>query len=197
MERSQLDKNKKPFVVGFDLDGVIIDHTKNKLKLAKAEGWTLNVKQTPGDIFKTVIPQATLVSIQQKLYDLPAVALAAPLMPGALRVLDKIKKTKVPYCLISRRKIPEWATLLLKTHGLWPKYFHKQNTFFVKEPEDKNKQALKLGVTHYIDDDVSVLEKLVDVRNKILFDKHGAFKSTPWFTRVVSWQSLGKILKLF
>ncbi len=197
MIHPQLDKTKKPFVIGLDLDGVIIDHTRNKIKLAKAEGWTLHAKQTPGDILKAIIPHAILTGMQQKLYDLPAVALTASLMPGVPRVLDQIKKKRVPYYLISRRKIPEWATLLLKIYGLWPKYFDEYNTFFVNEPEDKNKQAVKLGVTHYVDDDISVLEKLTDVKNKILFDPHRAFRNTDWFVRAASWQSLGKILKLF
>ena len=42
--------------IGFDFDGVIIDHTKNKIKKAKELGYTIRAEEIPSEKLKKLIP---------------------------------------------------------------------------------------------------------------------------------------------
>ena len=70
--------------VGLDLDGVIIDHTKNRLVLARRFGYRLKAKETASDVFKCLLPAQIKRKIQKYLYDDPVFGLGAPLRRGAL-----------------------------------------------------------------------------------------------------------------
>ncbi len=176
------------------MDGVIIDHAQRKVELAKNFGFKIAIKETPSEIIKNLIkPLAIYHKFQRVLYDAPETALSSPLMPGVKSVLAKIKKSNIPYYLISRRKKEETAITILIKHGLWPKYFNQQNTFFVLEPEDKEIKAKALGITHYIDDEQKVLDVLHSVPNKILFDSLRIFKNSG-YARVKSWKEVARLL---
>ncbi|MBI2062959.1 MAG: hypothetical protein HYT61_01810 [Candidatus Yanofskybacteria bacterium] len=179
-------KNK---IIGFDLDGVILDHTATKIKLAKSFGWELRPEQTHSEIIKNIIPKEALDQLKSALYDDPKISLKSPAAKGARSVLSKIK-SKYPYFLISRRKKPKIAIKILKFKKLWPEFFNKGNTFFVSEPKDKNKIGKQLGITHYIDDEPNVLKKLTDIKNRILFDPHNSSPHTANFIKVKSWKEL-------
>lgn len=181
---------KRKLVIGFDLDDVIIDHTKTKLYLAEKLGWELKPEQTPSEVIKKIIPPEPLRKIKKSLYDDPKVAFLSSLMPDVKTTLVKIKELKLPYFLISRRQRPTIAIALLELRGLWPKFFNMRNSFFVKEDKDKNAKAVELGITHYIDNKLEVLEKLADVKNKFLFDKFNISQDTDSYTRIKSWSEL-------
>jgi len=190
MKKPQVD-NK---IIGFDMDGVILDHADRKISLAKDFGFKIKKYQTPSEIIKNLItPLATYREFQRILYDAPETALHSPLMPGVKSVLVKIKSSNIPYYLISRRKKESTAIALLTKHGLWPKYFNKKNTFFVLEPEDKEIKAKALGITHYFDDEQKVLGVLHSVPNKILFDSLGVFKNSG-YARVKSWKEIARLI---
>lgn len=188
------DKNN--IIIGFDLDGVIVDHTKLKMRLAVERGIVLAPEQTPSDIMKGLLPAPISAEIQQDLYHNPEISRQIPLMRGAKTVLQKLKKRKLPFFLISRRKDANLAIGLLRIHGLWPEYFNENNAFFVAKAEDKNLEAAKLRITHYIDDQLSVLNKLICVENKVLFDKFNVFSDTQFCRRVQSWRDLGNVFDL-
>lgn len=190
--KSNVDKNK---VIGFDMDGVILDHTKTKLLVAKKFNLNIKKEQTPSDIIRDCMPHTTYLKFQVALNDNPKFKYLSPTMPGVKAMLAQIVRSKLPYFLISRRKKPVSAIKILKYNGLWPKYFNKQNTFFVLTPEDKNTKAVELGVTHYFDDETRVLDKLVDVKNKFLFDHIGVFKNSG-YARVKSWKELSKLIEI-
>lgn len=178
-------------IIGLDLDGVIADHTMQKINLAKQLGVRLRPEETPSDIIKSVMPLEFVRKLQFMLYEDPDTALCSPLMDGAHEALSKIAQNNIPYFLISRRRRPELAIKLLEMHGLWPLYFKENNSFFVREPEDKNIKARELGVTHYVDDEIKVLEKLADVRYKFLFDSLRIPRAeNSVFTKVSSWSDL-------
>jgi len=186
--------NKK--IIGFDMDGVIIDHMPNKVKLAAEFGFNITKEQTPSEILRTLMPTSQYKELQGILYDHLEVGLSAPLMPGVKEVLVKIKDKKIPYFLISRRKNREnqnMAVKLLTKHGLWPKYFNEKNTYFVREIKDKEIKAKALGITHYIDDERKVLTALVSVKNRFLFDRLGAFPNSE-YTRLTSWKEISRLL---
>lgn len=173
--------------IGFDMDGVIIDHTLNKMRLAEKLGYSIVEEQTPSEIMRNILPKEARNRLQEILYHDPEIAFKSSLMRGAKPALREISKRRIPFALISRRKNPELAIRLLEKHGLWPEFFHKGNTFFVDEPEDKNAKAIELGVTHYLDDECRVLEKLTDVPNRFLFDKHRILPDAPYYKKVHSW----------
>lgn len=172
------------------MDGVIIDHAPVKIKLAKKFGFNLKPEETHPDIIKNIFDKPSYLEFQETLYYNPKIFKKTPLMAGANVGLNIIKKNKIPFVLISRRKNQKISIEILKFYKLWPKYFNNKNTFFVLNPEDKNVKAREVGVTHYVDDQIGILEKLVDVENRFLFDNLGVFKDNSSYIRVKSWKEL-------
>lgn len=186
------NKNRK--IIGFDMDGVIIDYTRRKIELAKSLGFKIKKDQTSSEIIKKLIsPLSVYRDFQYILYEKPASVFSSPLMPGVKPVLKKLTRSGIPYFLISKRKRPEIARAILVRHGLWPRYFNRKNTFFVAGSKDKETKAKELGITHYIDDEQKVLQELVSVRNKYLFDLSGTFKNTP-YTVISSWKEISGLI---
>lgn len=179
-------------IIGFDMDGVIIDHTSTKLLLVKRFDLNIKKEETPSSIIRKLMPYPTYRKFQIALYDDPKFKYLSLLMPRVKTVLTQMTKSGLPYFLISRRKKPAGAVKILKYHGLWPGYFNKENTFFILALEDKNIKAAKLGITHYFDDEIRVLDKLVNVKNKFLFDHLGVFKNSG-YARVKSWKEIAKL----
>jgi len=157
-------------IIGLDLDGVIVDNSKIKLAVAKKLGFDLAIKETSSEIIKTIIPETEFRELQRLIYDDPTVSLKSPLMRGAKEALFKIKERGLEYYLISRRRKPEVAIEFLKAKKLWPLYFHVKNSFFVTEPSEKNEKSSILGINFFLDDELHVLQELVSVKNKFLFD---------------------------
>lgn len=177
-------------VVGFDLDGVIIDHTQNKIRIAARYGVTLSPEETHSENMILLFSREIYREIQEQLYDDTDEALSAPLMEGAYDVLATLREQGIPYVLISRRKKPIHALHLIERRGLWGEYFTPENTFFVETPEEKDVMAKKLGVTHYIDDESRVLRAMPSVLNRMLFDTRDIFEKNDEFSRVKSWSEL-------
>jgi phosphoglycolate phosphatase-like HAD superfamily hydrolase len=181
---------KSKFVVGFDMDGVIIDHMQNKLILAKQYGYALSKEETHSEILPKKIPHEQYGLLQGELYGNSELALSAPLMKGALRGLEELQEKNIPFVLISRRRVPENAIALLDRRGLWGPFFTLQNTTFVESPEEKNIVAMREGVTHYIDDERKVLRLMPDVRSRFLFDEFQQFEDEKEFPRLFDWSML-------
>jgi hypothetical protein len=183
-------------IVGLDLDGVIIDHTKNRLVLARRFGYRLKPQQTASDVFRRLLPIQIKRKIQKYLYDDPAFGLRPPLVRGALTGLRFLKKRRTPYFLVSRRKKPSLAIKLLKKRGLWPAYFDRRNAFFVETKQAKNHHAKRLRVSVYLDDQPSVLEELKAVKHKFLFDHRWAYNGFKGdYKKVYSWIEFLRELK--
>jgi hypothetical protein len=174
--------------IGLDLDGVIIDNTKSKIKFAKRLGFDLKPEQTPADFIEKVLPAEVLSQLREFLYHDPKIALEAELVEGAVPALKILKKSDCRYFVISRRKFPELAVASLKKHKLWPQYFDFSNTFFVLKSEEKNIKAEELGIGVYIDDQPSVLEKLSAIPQRFLLDRFDVFESAPHYIKISSWQ---------
>ena len=185
--------DKKPIIV-FDMDGVILYNSNSKIRIAKKLGFDIKIHHTPSDIIRKILPQTILEELQSILYDNHKVALATPLMRGIRTVLDELNRKKISFFLISRRKIPEVAIMILKKHRLWPKYFNEGNARFVIEPKDKDEKAKEFGLTHYIDDELKVINALASVPNKFLFDQFGIFEEADHYTKIRSWSEFKKHL---
>jgi len=169
--------------IGFDLDGVIIDHTASKIIAAGQRGIFLHPEDTPSGVIKKAISSEEIyesvenaIYYETRGYSLPFV--------GIRELLESIKRRKISYALISQRKEPKYAIDLLKRYDIWPRYFSEQNANFVVDIEEKNVIAEKLGVTHYIDDRTDVLARLVSVKNKFLFDPHNVWPDSDLYIRI-------------
>lgn len=182
------------FVVGFDLDGVIVDHTQNKMRIAARYGTMLRPEDTHSERMAALFSPDIYREIQKQMYDDTDEALGAPLMEGAFGALASLREHQIPYYLISRRKTPINAIHLIERRGLWGDYFGPDNTFFVEHMEDKDPVARRLGVTHYIDDERRVLRLMPSVPHRILFDVRNVFIGSTEFARVKNWSELSYLL---
>ncbi len=177
------------WITGLDLDGVIVDHTLNKLAFAKRFGISLRPEETPSDIMARVLSHDAHERLQEFLYHDPRVALSPPLYGGALEGLRMLKEAGTPYFLISRRKESTHLAIdLLKKRGLWPFLFNEKNIFFVEEKKDKDRKAAELGVSVYIDDQPSVLAEMTSVPHRFLFDPVGAHAEAESYQKIRSWK---------
>ena len=57
-------------------------------------------------------------------------------------------------------------------------------------PEEKDIQARKLSITHFVDDESKVLDCIQSVRHKILFDPLNIFSDDETYIRISSWDDL-------
>ena len=188
MARKNLDKR---IFLGLDLDGVILDHSQNKIQLAKEIGVNLDVLETPSDIMAKKIEENAFRALQRKLYDDASLAKKTPLIARAKEGLHYLKSMGLPFVLISRRKASECAIISLKYHGLWPEYFNETNAFFVSEKKDKDIKAKSIGITHFVDDEPSVIYELKSVSEKFLFDPLLAYSDLSGdFHKIKSWDEL-------
>ncbi|MBI5732748.1 hypothetical protein HY967_02185 [Candidatus Jorgensenbacteria bacterium] len=179
---------RSQIILGFDMDGVIIDHSVLKIDLLEKLGHQISLADTPSDILKRIIPEDVQSILDEMLYHNRETALEAPIMAGVEDALIEIKRRGLPYVLISRRKKPEVAIELLSARGFWPVYFDDKNTFFVDDAEAKHALAQKLNVTHYLDDQPSVLETLSLVSNRFLLDPLNVYADTSTYRRINSWE---------
>lgn len=184
---------EKRCVVGFDMDGVIIDHAPNKIALAKRYGITLALTNTHSERLPLIIARDAYKDFQKELYGTSDFALSAEVMVGAEATLRWLRNRGIPFMLISRRKKPENAIALLTRRGLWGTYFSDKNAFFVATPEEKNVVAVREGVTHFIDDERKVLAAMPDIRTRFLFDSFRQFEDEKEFERVFDWEMVQKI----
>lgn len=185
-------------IIGLDMDGVIIDHTENRIRFAKEFGFSLAPEEAASDIMRKKIPRDTYEKIQKLLYDDPTTGLSLPLVSGAKSSVELLRQSEILYYLISRRGNPQIGRALLQKRGLWPELFNEKNTFFVKTIEDKNDKARELGVTIYLDDQPSVLDALVDIPQKFLFDPLYAYakhSEHAQYNKIHSWDKFIQVVK--
>lgn len=189
-----MTSQSKKIVAGFDMDGVIIDHTPNKLALAESYAIRLHPEETHSERLHLRFARNEYAAFQDELYGNSDFALSAPLMEGAYDTLSVLKDSGVPFVLISRRKNPDNAIALLTRRGLWGTVFTETNTFFVSQPEDKNIIGIREGVTHFFDDERRVLRVMPDIPSRYLFDTFNQFEDEKVFARVSHWGMVAKLL---
>lgn len=160
--------NRKKLVIASDLDGTIIDHTRNKIVLAERFGYRLDAASTRSDRMKEIIAEQDYRHIQQELYG--KATLSAPPVQFAKEELAVLKKMFGPVYIISRRlgHTRKYGMQWLARHC--GDIIAPEDVFFVDEESEKDRIARRLGIDVYIDDKASVLELMRSVGRKYFFD---------------------------
>ncbi len=182
------------YTIGLDLDGVIIDHTKNKIKKAKELGHIIKAEEISSERLKKLIPPEDYRVIQKFIYN-KGTPTAEP-MKGALQAIKSLKEN-YHIVIISRRAEEMRKTALewLKKHGFL-NYIKRKDIYFADKDSDKNVVAKRLKVHIYIDDKLSVLESLKSVPNRILFDPYNCFQiKNKEIKKIESWQRFSASFK--
>lgn len=184
--------------IGLDLDGVIIDHTINKIKLARQKGYFLKPSQTSSEIMEKIVPLEVERFIQKGIYG--QVGLSSRPIKNSKNVLKKIAEIfSVPY-IISRRDYKhnqrKFALQWLKNNKFFPPLKFNQ-ILFVKSDPLKNDKCKKLSINVYLDDKIKVLNNLISVKYRVLFDPCGHhYKNPPKNIKVVkTWPEFYKYLQ--
>ncbi len=183
-----------PTKIGFDLDGVIIDHTTNKLHLAERYGVHLSPEETHAEHMGKRFAPDVFAEIRHALYNETPEALAAPLVEGAFHGLSRLRDAGIPFALISLRQDPLAAEHLLERRGLWGGLFVPENVYFVRGAREKYETAASLGVTHFVDDEPNILDIMPTIPNRVLFDLHDQFPDRTDILRVRHWNELIDLL---
>jgi len=194
-EKSIQNRNIK---IGLDLDGVIIDHTLTKIRLAKQFGYFLNPDQTSSEVMKKLIPLEIYRAIQNNLYK--EEGLSSKPMKRAKEILEQMTQSSfIPY-IISRRGMEEqqrkFAMHWLKNNHFFPPLLTDQ-IVFVDSDVKKNDLCKKLNINIYLDDKIKVLNFLSSVKYKILFDPYSHhYKNPPKDIKVVkTWPEFYRYLQ--
>lgn len=172
------------------MDGVILDNTVSKIRVARDLGFNISPNEAQSDVIEGVLPKEVIDVLRERIYGDTALNLVSPLVKGAQQGLAKIRSLGLECFLISRRRNPAIARAALIKNRLWPDYFNEANSFFVEHAEDKNIKAKELNIGAYLDDQPSVLEKLNDVPNRFLMDRFDNFGGLTFdHIRVNSWDN--------
>lgn len=176
--------------IGFDLDGTIIDHSQNILQLADGFGISLNLNDTPSEVFKDKVDKDLYLRIRDSVYGDYEVAKSSNIFNGFINILHELSHKKVKFYIVSCRKTKESrlvAKKFLQLNDLWPKYFNDNNVSFVDKERYKAEYIQKHDIGIYIDDKPSVLHMIdVDVR-KYLFDPMNVYLESDEYVRIRSW----------
>lgn len=181
------NKNVK---IGLDLDGVIIDHTQNKIKTATELGFSVTAKETTSSKFlKAKMPDEAYMELQSRTYD--EMSPTAPPIPGAIKSIKELHNRGFELFIISRRKIPGPAVDWLQRYGILD-IIPKEKIFFVKKDDQKEKIAQKLKLDIILDDQCKVLKELKSVKHTIFFNVHEV--DNEGFCEVNSWKEFLKLV---
>lgn len=156
-------------IIASDLDGTIIDHTSNKIALAKKLGYSLDSHETSSHAMRNIIQFDAYMSLLTELYG--EKTLSADGMEGVVGALGSLVSSFGPVHIISRRGVKSRES----EHGLgWVRKnavppLEEKNVFFVDEDTEKDIIAKRIGANVYIDDKESVLDKMPSVAHRFLF----------------------------
>lgn len=171
-------QEKKQKRIGIDLDGVIIDLTDIKIKIAQEFGYKLLPPETSPLIMKEKIPDEIYRKIQKIIYG-DKTSEAIP-VKKSLEILKNLKNNGYELFIISRRNSDSQKSALnwLKKYNVLP-YIPLNNIFFVREDKEKEIIASKIKIDAFIDDSLDVLKELMSVPKKFLFDNFKTHKNIP------------------
>lgn len=158
-----------PLKIGLDLDGVIIDHTENKLALAAERGLALEPWQTNSNVMGNLLPPEDYREIRDQVYaDLTS---EAPAVKGALESLGELEGELF---IVSARRADtvRYAQNWLDRNRVYD-LIPAERIFFCGDETEKKLHCHRLNLQMYLDDKLQVLTLLPLTVRRVLFDNHG------------------------
>lgn len=157
----------KPFRIGIDLDGVIIDHRPNKLRLAAGFGIPLEPWQANTNVMRNYVAGETYEAIQKPLYT--HLTLEAPPVKDAVECLKNLPGEA--YIISARDPSNQhFATEWLRARGLF-EVIPPERVIFCHRGQEKAGHCDRLGLSAFLDDKLSYLEYLSPEMHRVLFDE--------------------------
>lgn len=165
----------QPKRIGLDFDGVIVDHSPNKLKLAEGLGCPLEHWQTNTNVMKRFLKSEEYEALQDCLY-YDFTPLAAP-MDGALENIARLIDAGIEPYLISARdeRSRPFAMEWIRKHRLTD-LIPEARLNFVGGGDEKRALVERFGISIFLDDKISVLANLPETTRRFLFDQHDISK---------------------
>ena len=155
--------------VGIDLDGVLIDHSSNKLKVAERQGYVLESWQANSNIMHDIIPPEEYAALREEVYT--QMTVDAPPIIGALEAIAELDCEA--YIVSARRpKSIRFAQEWLLKHNVF-ETIPAERIFFCGSKNDKMEICDRLGIKILIDDQLGVLKLLSPKVKRVLFDIDG------------------------
>jgi uncharacterized HAD superfamily protein len=164
-----MSNKKRKLKVGFDFDGVVVDHTKNKILIAKKHGFDISITQAAGHRLKKMVPDNIYVKIQESIYG-PLTLSAVPMLEvkESMAELSKIAEL----FLVSRRSSDHRRFAVDWLNKNLPGIFSPGQIFFVDQDQHKNDLCETLNIAIFIDDKISTLQHMQSLPHRYWFDQY-------------------------
>lgn len=157
----------RPYRIGIDLDGVLIDHREHKRKLAAEYGIALEPWQTNANVMGRFVPEEIYGAIQEPLYT--RLTLDAPPVAGALEHLPALK-AEIYIVSARRAESIRYAQNWLSSRRIYD-FVPAERIHFCGGDEEKRGYCDRLAIDLFLDDKVRVLDALSGKIKRILFDE--------------------------
>lgn len=160
---------KHKLKIGFDFDGTIVDHTKNKILIAKKHGFEISVAQAAGHRLRKIVPADIYIKIQEAIYG--PLSVSAVAMPGVKESMAELSKI-AEFFLISRRSSDHRQFAVDWLNKNLPGVFSQGQIFFVDQGQQKNDLCEALNIAIFIDDKISTLQYMQGLSHRYWFDQY-------------------------
>lgn len=176
----------KKLRIGLDLDGVIVDHTRNKIRVAKSLGFLVREDQAHEAILKQLMPEKRYRELQERVYG--AMSLGAKPVPSAKTTIRRLARKGHDLFIVSRRgENAPGALLWIKRHRVLDSV-PRRNVIFVSADAGKAPEVEKLGIEIFLDDKPTVLSYLETITHPVLFNNFRININSAGYAEVHSWK---------
>ncbi|MDO8558569.1 MAG: hypothetical protein Q7S09_05325 [bacterium] len=169
-------RKKQPFRIGTDLDGVVIDHTENFLKVCSEFGCRLEPWQTNSNILHEYVPEEFKERIKKEVYDVRR--MKSRLMPDFLDLdflfFENLIVASVQKVAAAEEKVWQWLGEQKILDRL-----PKSSISIFRTRQAKIEYLNQVKPDFFIDDGLDVLEFLDTSIVPILFDPLGVHERIP------------------
>lgn len=184
--------NSKKINIGLDLNGVIIDHTQNRIKAGASLGFELSEEDTQSEALKVILTADKYKELKKIVFD--NMAQDSIPMVSAIETIKKLSEKYNPFIISQQDKEGSKITLSwLEKYNIF-NIIPKENVIFVEKAADKNIWCEKLNIKTYLDDKISVLNLLSYPKNKVFFNSFKVLNNSSYI-EINSWEEYPALLE--
>ena len=172
--------------IGLDLDGVIIDHTQNAIKVARGLGFKITKEDSHAEVLKRIMPKDSYENFKKAIYG--KLSIYARPMPYALPSIKRLANAGHTLSIISRRlEDKKYALSWLKDKGIM-EYIPRKRIIFVGDDSQKSLFAKDMGIDVFLDDKIEVLSYMENISYPVLFNALKLDINNDQYREVGSWK---------